>query len=172
MTSVQSGLCATICSVTEPTIFSFVVTRSSRDMPGERGRPAVMTTTSEPAVSSYEFVPVIRGSKPSTGPIWFRSSALPRGSPSLMSVRARSACLQFLDARARDLARAYGRRVLAVRFHVVRDAPPLRDDGGDRPFEAVGRAALVQVAEHEDARQHLRNRVDLVHPGVLRRGAV
>ena len=37
---------------TEPTIFSFVVTRSSRLMPGLRGSPAVMTTTSEPAVSS------------------------------------------------------------------------------------------------------------------------
>ena len=32
-------------SVTSLTIFSFVVTRSSRLMPGERGRPAVITTT-------------------------------------------------------------------------------------------------------------------------------
>ena len=39
-------------SVTAVTIFSFVVTRSSRLMPGERGRPAVITTTSEPFVSS------------------------------------------------------------------------------------------------------------------------
>ena len=39
-------------AVTEPTIFSFVVTRSSRLIPGERGSPAVITTTSEPAVSS------------------------------------------------------------------------------------------------------------------------
>ena len=31
------------------TIFSFVVTRSSRLIPGERGSPAVITTTSEPA---------------------------------------------------------------------------------------------------------------------------
>ena len=46
------GAVATTCSVTEPTIFSFVATRSSRLMPGERGSPAVMTTTSEPAVSS------------------------------------------------------------------------------------------------------------------------
>ena len=50
--STASGDCATTCSVTEPTIFSFVVTRSSRLIPGERGRPAVITTTSEPAVSS------------------------------------------------------------------------------------------------------------------------
>ena len=34
--------------VTDATIASFVVTRSSRLMPGERGRPAVITTTSEP----------------------------------------------------------------------------------------------------------------------------
>jgi hypothetical protein len=42
----------TTSRVTEPTIASFVVTRSSRLMPGERGLPAVMTTTSEPSVSS------------------------------------------------------------------------------------------------------------------------
>ena len=49
---VASGDCATACAVTEPTIFSLVVTRSSRLMPGLRGTPAVITTTSEPAVSS------------------------------------------------------------------------------------------------------------------------
>ena len=48
---------AIVASVTAPTIFSFVVTRSSRLMPGFRGTPAVITTTSEPAVSSYPFDP-------------------------------------------------------------------------------------------------------------------
>jgi len=48
--------------VTEPTTFSFVVTRSSRLMPGLRGTPAVIATMSDPAVSSYEFDPVIVGS--------------------------------------------------------------------------------------------------------------
>ena len=43
--------------VTVETIASFVATRSSRLMPGERGLPAVITTTSDPAVSSYPFVP-------------------------------------------------------------------------------------------------------------------
>ena len=47
-----SGDAATTCSVTDLTIFSFVVTRSSRLMPGLRGMPAVMTTTSEPAMSA------------------------------------------------------------------------------------------------------------------------
>ena len=49
---IASGERSTASWVTEPTICSFVVTRSSRLMPGLRGRPAVMTTTSEPAVSS------------------------------------------------------------------------------------------------------------------------
>jgi hypothetical protein len=38
--------------VTAETIISLVVTRSSRLIPGERGLPAVITTTSEPSVSS------------------------------------------------------------------------------------------------------------------------
>ena len=60
--STASGDCATTCSVTEPTIFSLVVTRSSRLMPGLRGTPAVITTTSEPALSSYPFEPTTLGS--------------------------------------------------------------------------------------------------------------
>ena len=59
---IASGEVRTTSSVTEPTMRSFVVTRSSRDMPGWRGRPAVTTTTSEPAVSSYPFEPVTFGS--------------------------------------------------------------------------------------------------------------
>ena len=59
---IASGERSTASRVTEPTICSFVVTRSSRLMPGLRGSPAVMTTTSEPAVSSYPFEPVIVGS--------------------------------------------------------------------------------------------------------------
>jgi len=40
------------CSTTEPTISAFLNRRSSRVMPGLRAIPAVMTTTSESAVSS------------------------------------------------------------------------------------------------------------------------
>ena len=40
------------CSTTEPTISAFLNRRSSRVMPGLRAMPAVMTTTSESAVSS------------------------------------------------------------------------------------------------------------------------
>ena len=49
---IASGDAATTASVTDLTIFSFVVTRSSRLIPGERGSPAVITTTDEPALSS------------------------------------------------------------------------------------------------------------------------
>ena len=61
MIIVDQGKVAELCAVpgefvydssTEPTIFSFVDTRSSRDIPGERGSPAVTTTTLEPALSS------------------------------------------------------------------------------------------------------------------------
>ena len=52
MIRIASGDCATAASATDPTIFSFVETRSSRLMSPVRGTPAVMTTTSEPAVGS------------------------------------------------------------------------------------------------------------------------
>jgi hypothetical protein len=81
----------TTSRVTDPTIASLVVTRSSRLMPGDRGLPAVITTTSEPSVSSYPFVPVMFGSKPSTEPAWFMSRAFPCGKLGMMSTRTTSA---------------------------------------------------------------------------------
>jgi hypothetical protein len=59
---IASGELPAACSVTEPTIFSFVATRSSRLMSPVRGTPAVITITSEPAVMSYSVEPVTRGS--------------------------------------------------------------------------------------------------------------
>ncbi len=61
-TRIAPGECLIASFVTAETIASFVATRSSRLIPGERGLPAVMTTTSEPAVSSYPFEPTIVGS--------------------------------------------------------------------------------------------------------------
>jgi hypothetical protein len=51
-TRIASGEWSIAASVTEATMRSFVVTRSSRLIPGERGSPAVITTTSDAAVSS------------------------------------------------------------------------------------------------------------------------
>ena len=79
-------------SATCRTILAFTSSRSIRLMPGLRGRPAVMTTTSEPSIASYPspFGPVVTPttvvSKPSTGRDWFMSRARPSGLPSMMSV--------------------------------------------------------------------------------------
>ncbi len=62
ITRIASGECLAASRAQERTISSFVVTRSSRLIPGLRGSPAVMTTTSEPAVASYEFDPEVFGS--------------------------------------------------------------------------------------------------------------
>ena len=51
-TTVALGECFTASFVTAATIASFVVTRSSRLIPGARGLPAVTTMTSEPLVSA------------------------------------------------------------------------------------------------------------------------
>ena len=61
-----------------------------RLMPGFRGRPAVTTQMSEPAVSAYVFVPTTRVSNPSIGRDCIMSSARPWGSPSTMSVMTTS----------------------------------------------------------------------------------
>jgi hypothetical protein len=47
-----SGEAATTFSVTSRTIFALVSSRSIRLMPGLRGSPAVITTMSEPSVTS------------------------------------------------------------------------------------------------------------------------
>jgi hypothetical protein len=49
--TIESGACCLIFSLTLLTILTLVSIRSSRLMPGLRGRPAVTTTTSEPAMS-------------------------------------------------------------------------------------------------------------------------
>ena len=59
---IASGDWLVTCSVTDPTILSFVETRSSRLMSPVRGTPAVITATSEPAVISYSVEPTTRGS--------------------------------------------------------------------------------------------------------------
>jgi hypothetical protein len=52
MIRIAFGLRRATCSVTDLTISKFFCIRSSRLMPGLRGRPEVITTMSEPAVSS------------------------------------------------------------------------------------------------------------------------
>ena len=47
-----SGACLAMFSATPRTILALVSMRSIRLMPGLRGRPAVITTMSEPAMAS------------------------------------------------------------------------------------------------------------------------
>ena len=61
---------------------AFVPIRSSRDIPGLRAIPAVITTTSEFAESAKSLVPCIFTSRPSTGVASSKSSAFPFVLPS------------------------------------------------------------------------------------------
>ena len=56
------GQCCFRFSATLRMIFRFTDNKSSRDMPGLRGTPAVMMTTSAPAQSAQFEVPVILAS--------------------------------------------------------------------------------------------------------------
>ena len=66
-----------VCSTTSETIFIFVSNKSSRLMPGFLAIPDVITIMSELAVSSYELVPIMCASEPTTGPDSRISKALP-----------------------------------------------------------------------------------------------
>ena len=83
--TIASGDVRFTCSLTDLTMPAFVLSRSSRDIPGLRAMPAVMTTMSEPAVSSYPLVPITRESKPSIGADCHWSSPFPCGTPSATS---------------------------------------------------------------------------------------
>jgi hypothetical protein len=91
MTTAFGAYLATF-SATLRTIFALTPSRSIRLIPGLRGSPAVMTTTSEPSIASYPspFGPVVTPttvvSKPSMARDWLRSRASPAGRPSMMSV--------------------------------------------------------------------------------------
>ena len=77
--------------VTCPTIAMLVARRSSRLIPGLRGIPDVITTTSELRVGPYPFVPMTFASTLTTGLASYRSSALPCGIPLTMSTSTMSA---------------------------------------------------------------------------------
>ena len=72
-----SGELATNLRVTSATILALVSMRSMRLIPGLRATPAVITQTSEPAVSSYPLLPTMRVSKPSIDRACIMSRANP-----------------------------------------------------------------------------------------------
>ena len=95
------GECLAIFSATPRTIPALTPIKSMRLIPGLRGRPAVMTTTSELAVFSYPapsavvVAPVILVSNPSMERDWFISRAKPSGFPSTISVRTTSSKMLY-----------------------------------------------------------------------------
>lgn len=84
------GQCCLIPAATNLIIFELMPTKSSRDMPGFLGTPAVTMTTSAPLSSSYLLLPVNLQSKFSTEESWQRSRALPSGIPSTTSKKETS----------------------------------------------------------------------------------
>jgi hypothetical protein len=70
---------------------TFVFSRSIRSMPGFRAIPAVITTTSLPAISAKSVVPRMRTSYPRSGAAWRKSSALELARPLTTSTITMSA---------------------------------------------------------------------------------
>src|SRR6266498_387887 len=122
-----SGEPPTNWRVTSLTIFALVSSRSILLMPGLRGRPAVITHTSEPAVSWEPLLPTIRVANPSIGRDWFMSSASPCGSPSTMSVITTSSASPF-SAMRWTVVEPYLPAPTTVTFMLV-DSLPLRCGG-------------------------------------------
>src|SRR5512133_1558765 len=89
MTNEFGAYCLMPCA-TLSMIFEFTPMRSSRLMPGLRGRPAVTTMTSESLMSSYLFVPFSITSARSIGVASAMSRHLPCGIPSTTSNRTTS----------------------------------------------------------------------------------
>jgi hypothetical protein len=81
----QSGEYSDVPETTFVTTSAFAAKRSSRLMPGFLGKPAVMTTMSDPAVSSNLFVPMLNAETFQSGTASARSRALPCGTPSAIS---------------------------------------------------------------------------------------
>src|SRR3970282_2834551 len=108
--------------LTSLTIPAFTFRRSSRLIPGFRGRPEVMTMMSEPAVSSYPLVPVTIVSYPYTGPDCMRSSAFPCGIPSTMLTSTTSQ-KSFSASRGAGLAPTFPAPITVIFFRLIASLP-------------------------------------------------
>ena len=78
-------------------------------MPGLRGTPDVMTTTSLWRTSLMLLLPVIVASTSNRAPHWFMSSALPIGMSSTMSMSVTSAMLSDTSIQRKPASAAAGR---------------------------------------------------------------
>src|SRR3990170_3430657 len=127
--------------VTSLTIPAFTLRRSSRLIPGFRGRPEVMTMMSEPAVSSYPLVPVTNVSYPYTGPDCIRSSAFPCGIPSTMSTSTTSQ-KSFSASRCAVLAPTFPAPITVIFFRLIWVLLRSFANGLRHPFRLLPAAAF------------------------------
>src|SRR3990170_16911 len=127
--------------VTSLTIPAFTFRRSSRLIPGFRGRPEVMTMMSEPAVSSYPLVPVTIVSYPYTGPDCMRSSAFPCGIPSTMSTSTTSQ-KSFSASRCAVLAPTFPAPITVIFFRLIWVLLRSFANGLRHPFRRLPAAAF------------------------------
>src|SRR3972149_853825 len=135
--------------VTAVTVPAFTLRRSSRLIPGFRGRPEVMTMMSEPAVSSYPLVPVTNVSYPYTGPDCMRSSAFPCGIPSTMSTSTTSQ-KSFSASRCAVVAPTFPAPITVIFFRLIwvllrGFANGLRHPFRSPPAAAVGPCLFVRM---------------------------
>jgi len=82
-TTMAFGACFFTASAAGFTMSAFAFRRSERDMPGLRGNPAVITTTSAPFTADRSVAPVTRTPLCQSGAASSMSSALPCGMPSI-----------------------------------------------------------------------------------------
>src|SRR3954466_12340289 len=75
--------------------------------------------------------------------------------------------IHLLYDRIRELGGSDGTGVISGWLEVIGHLLARLDDGGDGALHSVGSVLLVEMPEHQDARQHERGRVDPVLPLVL-----
>src|SRR5262245_24191685 len=173
---------------------ALALSRSVRDMPGLRAKPAVVTTTSAPFTPERSLLPSIRPPLCHSGAACCMSSDLPCGIPSTMSIKVTSAMPRSarnsaalaptlpapitatFDFKASSLARdPKGLQVEGATSHghsSPRGVAPDRNSmelaglGGRRRPDVQALAVAAPASELHVARDHREQRVVLSHPDV------
>src|SRR6266542_784948 len=109
--------------------------------------------TLAPSMESYELVPVIWASKPSTGEDWARSSALPCGMPSAMSNSTTSPSC-FSPMRCASVPPIWPAPINAILLRameeVLREKPLGTADRAVVNFFSRGVQVSIGIAAHND----------------------
>src|SRR3569623_1114182 len=154
--SIALGACRITLSTTERDTARLASRNCSRLMPGLRGRPAVMITSSEPASSAGSAPPLTWVSKPNSGADSCMSSAMPRATPSSMPSNTSS---RHSDSFARICAVDSPTRpgpTMAIFFKATSFRTAHRDDERRRMFCKVGSARNTSSLSFLGLRRHKR----------------